>query len=305
MEKIGGGRGVCGFYTLPEKVKEQQTMENAEISLYVAHQTGKEIERESRLEARKPLGSVVPHGVLKGPSLPAVLRRVLRSALCLLVAAPLLTGCLWWGDDKPATSQAPPPKPVELIDLDKVLTALSQTLEEMDLAAIGRASGKELSEMAAVPTNQAKETMVASKKLDQKSRDQFFVKFSEKLDKVQPLKRSFGVFIDPEGAIKGFDDRNRNKTKDAQEQELFKIFIDQRNKRLIASDFEAKEPHHRDYSYADFIPGSFTHTLLGSMLNDQMEKQVDTSRFAEIKISPKDYHKQASQPPAGAPPAGK
>jgi hypothetical protein len=299
VEEIGGGRGVCGFYTLPENVKEQQTMENAEIPLYVAHQAG------------KPLGSVVPHSVRKGASLPAILRRV-RCALCLLVAAPLLTGCLWWGDDKAATSQAPPPKPVEIIDLDKVLAALSQTLEEMDLAAIGRASGKELSEMAAVPTSHAKETMVASKKLDQKGRDQFFAKFSEKLDKVQPLKRSFGVFIDPEGAVKGFDDQNRNKTKDAQEQELFKIIIDQRNKRLIASDFEAKGPHHRDYSYADFIPGSFSHTLLGTMLNDQMEKQVDTSRFAEIKISPKDYHKQASQPPAapppapaGAPPAGK
>jgi hypothetical protein len=220
----------------------------------------------------------------------------------MLVFVVCVTGCFWGGGKPAPPPQTAAPKPVEIIDLDKVLTALSETLDGMDLALIGRTPDNELGQMAAVPKDQEKENMTAGKRLDPKERDQFLAAFTERLNKIQPMSKHFGVFFDGMGGIVGFADDNRNKTKDGPEQELFKVFIDRKQKRLLAADIGVKETHHRDYPYGDFIPGSFTHRVLGTLLNDQMEKGVDTSKFSEIKVSPKDYHKKLSQRSAPQPP---
>lgn len=282
-------------------------MKHTENPRLVSHRAQREIECGSRFYAGNFFAAP---GLLKG------LRRSFMSrigwgvlpGLFGLATLALLSGCLWGGGEPAKPQGATAPQPVEIIDLEKVLVSLSETLEELDLATIKTASDQQLAEMASVPQKgQERANKLRAKRLSPEERAQFIAKFSEKLNKIKPLKVTFGVLIDNEGAIRGFADQNGNREKDAQEKELFKVFFDSAHQRLIAADPEVKGPHFRDFSVGDFIPGSFSNSLLGVMWGDQMDKNVDTSRFGEFKISPKDYHAKASQPQAAppAPPAAK
>ncbi len=88
-----------------------------------------------------------------------------------------------------------------------------------------------------------------------------------------------GVKPEKDGSLAGFDDKNNNGIKDADESDLFKLEVDTENNRLVASDSngEVRESH---FSGSGFFMGM----LLGNMLSRQ---RATGARPAMRKATPK------------------
>jgi hypothetical protein len=141
--------------------------------------------------------------------------------------------------------------------------------------------------------------------LNQGEEEPFLTRFPGRLNKARVLSRQITVSLLPNGVILGFIDANNNKVKDGQEEDIFRISVDQQRGRVIASD--GKNAHHRDYQYGNFLDGFFTHYLLGTMLSRQQQTGFDSSKLADVKMSAAGYHKaalQALQQQAAATPGG-
>lgn len=95
--------------------------------------------------------------------------------------------------------------------------------------------------------------------------DKFAETYSSKLNTSQPALHTgtVGVATSGDGSFDAYADDNNNATQDSGEKDLFKLEIDDENKRLIASDESSVRDH--GFSGTGLIAGM----LLGSMLSRQ------------------------------------
>ncbi|XZE54937.1 hypothetical protein SH139x_000921 [Planctomycetaceae bacterium SH139] len=194
---------------------------------------------------------------------------------------------------------------VEVIDLNRVLDILDQTLVQLDGEktdsfdlsqfrapetskddwAAENGSPADLYATDPAPTDQADLPDQASgddsagdstaqpaaddlpRTLDAARDEEFLALYRENLNAAQPklMSHAIGVSMEATGAIVGYADRNDNKTQDAGEERLFTVQIDLERGRLLASD---TANHHRDHHYRP-MGGFFTAYMLGSMMSRQ------------------------------------
>jgi hypothetical protein len=219
----------------------------------------------------------------------------MKSTLSVTVVALVLILALFGCSSSPEQTQ--PVKSVtqdESIDLDRVLDAWADTLERMDLDKIANATNKQLDAMAARPDTPVDENVMPVNKLDEANDRQFVGKFALALNRATLSSQPIGVIILPNGAVQGFSDVNRNKTKDGDDEgEIFLIQLDRDRGRLVASD--NRNQIHRDLNYGDVPRGLFTAYLLGSMLNRQHTTGFDETEFEAIEIAPRGYYRTAKR----------
>lgn len=132
--------------------------------------------------------------------------------------------------------------------------------------------------------------------LDAAKDQEFLALYRENLNTAQPklMSHPIGVSMEATGAIVGYADRNDNKTQDAGEERLFTVQIDLERGRLLASD---TNNHHRDHRYRP-MGGFFTAYMLGSMMSRQGSyysgaRAGAKPNFAATPVSPKNYHSNA------------
>ena len=92
--------------------------------------------------------------------------------------------------------------------------------------------------------------------------------------KVYPVP--VGVAYASDGSFEGYNDENRDNSKNSGEQDLFKIEIDAENQRLIASD----ENNVSDHSFAGMGMGLLAGMLIGNMMSRQRAAGVDTKALS-------------------------
>lgn len=202
-------------------------------------------------------------------------------ALCAGVIVGLI-GC--GGGAPPGGDLVKSAAKADKIDLDKVLKILTETLDEMDLQMISKASDKELDQMASQTAPTEKGKPAAVKTMDKEKEQAFLSKFASKLNNARLISEPIGVVMLPDGTIQGFADRNSNGVKDGSaEKELFKVQLDQQRNRILASDTSNR---YREHSYGFSPGGFFTGLLLGTMLNRQRATGFDASKFGSVRTTP-------------------
>jgi len=215
----------------------------------------------------------------------------LLATLVLAGLAVALSGCIFGGDEPPP-KPAPPIKPAAIIDLDKVLNALTETLDETDLEKITKAGDKELEALAARPGPTAKGPIPPAKDLNQEAEGAFLGRFVNKLNAARLWSQPIGVVILGDGRIQGFADPNRNNQKDgAGEKELFTITLDEQRGRLVA--FDPINNFYRAYNYGFPDRSFFSGYLLAAMLKRQKGAGADVAGLAAATIAPPGYHTAA------------
>ncbi len=227
------------------------------------------------------------------------MKRILLAAICIGLLAGL-SGC---GKDSGQETKAPAPKKsVEVIDLDKVLKVLTETMDEMDLERIAGASDSELAALGEDSSKTGKQTLSPPMRIDEASEQKFLKKFADNLNRGKLVSEPIGVAMLPDGSIQGFTDKNKNMKKEGSDKDLFKIQIDHQRGRIVASD--TVHNYHRDHHYGHPFGGFFSGYLLGRMMSQQHSAGVDTSRLSSMPMSPKGYHdgavkkvQQAAAPP--------
>jgi hypothetical protein len=222
----------------------------------------------------------------------------LLKCVCVLALCTGLSGC---GSDQPpgmSSTGAVPARP-QTVDLDKVLKILSETLNDLDVKAISQASPEELQDMGSKKLETADNKPKLTGKLD-KAKEEMFVKdFAANLNKAHLINEPIGVSVLNDGTILGFADPNGNNVKDANDRDLFKVMLDEKGGRLIASD--GSNRYHRDQHYGFSPFGFFAGYLMGSMLSRQQVSGFDTRRFSSMQMSPQGYHgKMMQQAPSAA-----
>ncbi len=215
---------------------------------------------------------------------------------------------------------------VEVIDLNRVLDILDQTLvqldgEKTDSFDLSQFRTPETSEddwseengspadlfaNDSAPADAADQADDSSdtteptdglpRTLDAAKDQEFLTLYRENLNTAQPklMSHPIGVSMEATGAIVGYADRNDNKTQDAGEERLFTVQIDLEQGRLLASD---TANHHRDHRYRP-MGGFFTAYMLGSMMSRQGSyysgaRAGAKPNFAATPVSPKNYHSNA------------
>ncbi|MCF6189919.1 MAG: hypothetical protein L3J51_05545 [Cocleimonas sp.] len=110
--------------------------------------------------------------------------------------------------------------------------------------------------------------------------DKFSSSYASDLNASVPPIHSgpIGVKSEKDGSFAGFDDKNNNGVKDADEKDLFKLEVDTANNRLLASN--EGEVRESGFSGSGFIMGM----LLGNMLSRQ---RATGARPAMKKATPK------------------
>lgn len=215
----------------------------------------------------------------------------LLAMLVLAGLAAVVSGCIFGGEAPPPA--APPQiKPVEIIDLDKVLNVLSETLDEMDIERISKADAKEFDALAARPGAAGKGPLAAARDINQEAEAAFVARLVAKLNAARVWSQPVGVAILSDGRLQGFLDPNRNNQKEgAGEKELFSVTLDEPRGRLIASDLASNFHRAAEYGFAD--RGMFSGYLLAAMLKRQRDVGADVSRLATVSVSPPGYHAAA------------
>ena len=85
------------------------------------------------------------------------------------------------------------------------------------------------------------------------------------------------------GTLEGFEDPNKNNKKDSGEKTLFKLYVDKKRDRIIATD--TIQGRHRDHSLSSGLGGLMIGYMLGNMLNRQSSSGFDTRQFEQMKMS--------------------
>ncbi|MEW6348139.1 MAG: hypothetical protein AB1646_03700 [Thermodesulfobacteriota bacterium] len=210
----------------------------------------------------------------------------------------------------------------ELIDLDKVLKIMADTIKELEPKKAADSTGpktdaaidkqetpkaptardtiKELEPKKAADSTGPKtdtatekqetpKTPTAQNKIKEK---EFVTKFAENLNQAAVYSKPIGVAMLQNGTVQGFEDPNKNNTKDgSDEKELFKVQFDDKQKRLVASD---RNGYHRDHSFGMGMGGFFMGYLLASMMNRHQAAGLNPNRFDNTKMSQPGYHKAAT-----------
>ena len=195
--------------------------------------------------------------------------------LCLVV---LLIGVAGCGRSRPA---------VEVVDLDKVLTAFDASLKIADGGAESKGTGGEADGVGAIPLEQ--QDVVKTTK--------FLQVFSDALNEARIISQPIGVSMAASGSINGFADLNQNMKRDSRDRELFTIEFDQQRNRLIASTTVEGDTYHRDRHYRPGFGGLFMGYMLVSMLGRHNSYYSSPGRaapnHAAKRMSPTNYRSSA------------
>jgi hypothetical protein len=188
-----------------------------------------------------------------------------------LILVAIISGC---GPSKPK---------VERLDLDKVISIMMDTLKEMDKEAAASGTTGGTVEKATTTTDKEKRNAAPITEMDAEKEKKFLENFADNLNKAQLRSTPIGVAMLDNGTVEGFEDPNKNMKKDSGEKVLFKIHIDKKRNRLIASD--TIQGRHRDHSLGPGL-GLMMGYMLGKMLNRQSSSGFDTGQFEQMKMSP-------------------
>lgn len=169
-------------------------------------------------------------------------------------------------------------QPVEVIDLNKVLDIFNATMDEFKQTP-----------MEGVSATTGTITPVGMENQNPKYDAMFIQAFAENLNSAKLMSRPLGVGMKSDGALEGFIDPNQNLVRDTGEKQVFTIEFDSERNRLIATDTQNQ---YRRSSH--FRPGGlFMGYFLGSMLGRQRSAGISPSRFSNMKMNSRDYHKAA------------
>ncbi len=161
----------------------------------------------------------------------------------------------------------------EIIDLNRVLDVMVDTFDQME----GRAQGDALSE-------------TADEAAQQQWMQEFNTAYAGNLNAAQIYSKPLGTEVLADGSISGIVDDNQNMIRDNGEAQLFTVEIDAERNRLIATD--TQNGYHRDLGFS--FTGLMAGMLIGHMLSRQRAAGVNTSKFRNMQMSPKNYHASAS-----------
>jgi len=215
----------------------------------------------------------------------------LIATLVMAGLAAVLSGCIFGSEEPPP----PPPqaiKPVEIIDLDKALNLLAETMDESDIERITKAGDKELEALSTPPGQAAKGPLAPAKDVDPDAEKVFLGRYVNRLNGARIWSQPIGVTILGDGRIQGFADMNRNNQKDGPaEKELFVITLDEPRGRLVA--FDPANKFYRAYNYGFADRSLFSGYLLAAMLKRQRGTGADVSVLAGAIIAPPGYHAAA------------
>lgn len=171
-------------------------------------------------------------------------------------------------------------QPVEVVDLNKVLDVMVTTLDQTQAKMGSEFQGK--SEDPAI-------------------REEFMQTFNKQyainLNQAKLMSTPIGTEVKSDGSISGFMDPNKNMARDAGENQIFIVEIDSARNRLIATD--TQHGYHRDAGFS--MAGLAAGMLIGHLLSRQRSAGVNTNKFSNMRMSPKNYHAGAvSQAKASA-----
>ncbi len=182
----------------------------------------------------------------------------------------------------------------EVIDLDKVLKIMADTIKDLE--------PKKTTDSSEPKTDAATDKPKAPPAQDKIKEKEFLAKFAENLNKEAVSAKPIGVTMLQNGTVQGFEDRNKNNIKDgSDEKELFKVQIDEKQKRFVASD---PQGYHRDHGFGMGMGGFFMGYLMSSMLSRHHAAGLSPNRFDNTKMSQPGYHRTAATQARTAPKAG-
>ena len=169
---------------------------------------------------------------------------------------------------------------VDVIDLNKVLDILQATLTELDGDDKDAVKGEEIK-----PVD----------KEEEEKRKQFLDAYAKNLTAAKLVSTPIGVEMHDSGSIHGFADKDGDNVKDTGEKELFKVDIDEKEQRLVATD---NANHYRDHHYRGRSHGLFTGYMFGRMMSRGNSYYSGTRAsmrpdYSKTTMSPKTYHKSA------------
>ena len=165
-------------------------------------------------------------------------------------------------------------QPVEVIDLNRVLDIMGKTFDKMETSGIGQ------------------------NKIDAKdpaTQDKFMAEFNDQfaidLNQANLVSHPIETVVNADGSVTGFNDENRNKTIDIGEKKLFTVEVDAARNRFIATDDQNGYRRDRGFSMGGFMTGM----LIGNMLTRQRGAGIGGSRYANMRMSPNNYHSAATR----------
>lgn len=173
-----------------------------------------------------------------------------------------------------------------LINLDTVLDVFVQTYQQLDArtARDDVESGGNSAPVGGpiVPVTEAKP------ELD----EQFLTAFRRNLNSHSSaslgIAPPLGVYRAADGSIRGFRDPNNNTKRDAGEAEIFEIYVDIAQNRVIATD--KQNNYTRDHRYHSGSGGFFMAYWLGRMSAAHTRAGVTSSTLASRSVAPRGYH---------------
>ncbi len=159
---------------------------------------------------------------------------------------------------------------VEMVDLDRVLDIMAETIESLEERPGNVSLVANESIMAIDPDHQSSEKT-----------DLFLVTFENNLNSANLISDPIRPVMDSGGTVVGYNGRT--------DQKLFTIELDSERNRMIATD--TQNSYRRDRGFP--MGGMFMGYMMGSMLGRQRFSGISPSRYSNMKMNKKGYHKAA------------
>ncbi len=176
----------------------------------------------------------------------------------------------------------------EVIDLNRVLAIFDQTLKSETEKSVDPAEGPD-----------------ADKPEQPEITQEILSKFATNLNAAHLISSHIGVELDQSGAIQGFTDTNKSSRRDSYEQILFRIELDAKGNRIIASQQVAGQTYRRDHYYHGGYGRYYYYHHMNRAMRDRQDRYYgsDTStgtsgrtkpNYDTMTMSPSGYHTQAT-----------
>jgi hypothetical protein len=177
---------------------------------------------------------------------------------------------------------------VNVIDLNKVLDVMIETLDQMP-AVTGANAVTPVSDTGFIKTalnDGSSESPAVDEATKEKYMQEFNARYTENLNKAQFYPQPLATEVKNDGSFSGFVDANQNLAHDSGEPQIFTVEIDAERSRLIATD--TTYGYRRDGGFS--MSGLAAGLLVGHLLSRQSAAGVNTSKFKNMQMSPKNYH---------------
>lgn len=168
---------------------------------------------------------------------------------------------------------------VEMVDLDKVLDIMANTLDSLANTSI---------DDVVVDQSTVAVDAIAPEQQNPEYEQLFLTTFESNLNAAQLISDPIVAAMKADGSVTGTNATNGK--------ELFTVEIDAETNRLIATD--TQNSYRRDRGFP--VGGIFMGYMMGSMLGRQRAAGIAPSRFSNMKMNQKGYYKSASASRAGA-----